>query len=55
MKTAIVAYPSIGENREIKFLVERYKRKEITSFELEKESMKVYANYVAFVFKKGDK
>lgn len=53
MKTAIVAYPSIGENREIKFLVERYKRKEITSFELEKESMKVYANQLDYQKESG--
>ena len=34
MKTAIIGYPRIGENRELKFAIEKYWRNEITENEL---------------------
>ena len=34
MKTAIIGYPRVGENRELKFAIEKYWRNEITENEL---------------------
>ena len=44
MKTAIVGYPRIGENRELKFAIEKYWRNEITENELLKIAKKLRKN-----------
>ena len=44
MKTAIVGYPRIGENRELKFAIEKYWRNEITEKELLKIAKELRKN-----------
>ncbi|MDO5089643.1 MAG: 5-methyltetrahydropteroyltriglutamate--homocysteine S-methyltransferase, partial [Leptotrichiaceae bacterium] len=41
MKTAIVGYPRIGENRELKFAIERYWKKEQSKEELLKATLEI--------------
>ena len=44
MKTAIVGYPRIGKNRELKFAIEKYWRNEITENELLKIAKELRKN-----------
>ena len=44
MKTAIIGYPRIGENRELKFAIEKYWKNEITENELLKIAEKIRRN-----------
>ena len=44
MKTAIIGYPRIGENRELKFAIEKYWKNEITENELLKIAEEIRRN-----------
>jgi 5-methyltetrahydropteroyltriglutamate--homocysteine S-methyltransferase len=44
MKTAIIGYPRIGENRELKFAIEKYWKNEITENELLKTAEEIRKN-----------
>lgn len=53
MNNSIIGYPRIGKNRELKFLIESYFKKEISGIELEQKASKIRASHWKFIAGKG--